>query len=103
MTPAHLQRGYSAGRRPIGTELPLAPSVYSVREAADALRVSRSILYELISAGRLRSIKQGSRRFISARAIDDYVASLEGRPNRTQSCAPAGYQDHRHPRRGGSA
>lgn len=51
--------------------------VYRVDEAALALRLSRSAIYELIRSGRLRSVKQGRRRLIPVSALAEYVASLE--------------------------
>jgi excisionase family DNA binding protein len=36
--------------------------LYGVEEAAAALRLSRSVLYELIRSGQLRTVKQGRRR-----------------------------------------
>jgi excisionase family DNA binding protein len=41
------------------------------------LSMSRSAIYEEIRAGRLRSVKRGRSRLISASAIADYVALLE--------------------------
>ena len=38
--------------------------LYRVDEAADALRLSRSLLYELIRSGRLRTVKAGRRRLV---------------------------------------
>ena len=59
-----------------GTEV--VPAVlYGVDEAATALRLSRSLIYELIRSGRLRSVKQGRRRLVPVSALDEYVASLE--------------------------
>lgn len=51
--------------------------LYRVDEAADALRLSRSALYELIRSGRLRSVKSGRRRLVPVAALAEYVASLE--------------------------
>lgn len=45
----------------------------SVAEAADALGVGCSRLYDEISSGRLRSIRVGRRRLIPAGAIREYV------------------------------
>jgi excisionase family DNA binding protein len=45
-------------------------------EAALALRVGRSKVYDLMRAGELRSVKIGSRR-ISVNALAEYVAALE--------------------------
>lgn len=56
----------------------VVPAVlYGVDEAAIALRLSRSLIYELIRSGRLRSVKQGRRRLVPVIALDEYVASLE--------------------------
>lgn len=52
--------------------------VYRVDEAAEALRLSRSAIYELIRSGRLRSVKEGRRRLIPVEALGEYVASLGG-------------------------
>jgi len=41
------------------------------------LRVGRSKLYELIAAGKLRSVKIGGCRRISATALAEFVAALE--------------------------
>ncbi len=50
--------------------------VYRVEEAAEALRLSRSVVYELIRSGRLRTVKQGSRRLVPVAALTEYVDSL---------------------------
>ena len=39
--------------------------------------LSRSVIYEQIRAGRLRTVKQGSATLITAAALDDYVKLLE--------------------------
>jgi excisionase family DNA binding protein len=51
------------------------------------LSLSRTVIYEQIRAGRLRSVRQGRARLIPADAIADYVALLitesghdDGRP-----------------------
>ena len=51
--------------------------LYGVEEAAAALRLSRSVLYELIRSGQQRTVKQGRRRLVPVSALADYVASLE--------------------------
>ena len=56
---------------------PVQPILYGVDEAATALRLSRSLIYELIRSGRLRSVKQGRRRLVPVSALEEYVASLE--------------------------
>jgi excisionase family DNA binding protein len=46
-------------------------------EVAQALRVGRSKVYELMRSGALRSVKIGGSRRISATALAEFVASLE--------------------------
>lgn len=57
---------------------PVAPVAYDVGEAAVALRLSRSALYELIRSGQLRSVKSGRRRLVPVSALSDYLDSLDG-------------------------
>ena len=52
--------------------------LYRVDEAAEALRLGRSQLYELIRSGRLRTVKCGRRRLVPVSALDEYVSSIEG-------------------------
>ena len=47
----------------------------SVQEAAGELGISRSLTYELLSSGALRSVKIG-RRLVPREAIETYIASL---------------------------
>jgi excisionase family DNA binding protein len=61
----------SRNRQPPGKVL------YRVTEAMIALSMSRSVIYEEIRFGRLRSVKRGRSRLISASAMADYVALLE--------------------------
>lgn len=51
--------------------------LYRITEGMDVLSMSRSVIYQEMRAGRLRSVKRGRSRFISASAIADYVALLE--------------------------
>ena len=51
--------------------------LYRVDEAATALRLSRTAIYELIRSGRLRSVKCGRRRLIPVAGVEAYLASLE--------------------------
>ncbi|WP_032773360.1 helix-turn-helix domain-containing protein [Streptomyces sp. NRRL F-2202] len=53
------------------------PALYRVPDAARVLGLSRSVVYDLIRAGRLRTVKQGRTRLVPASAITDYVALLE--------------------------
>lgn len=50
--------------------------LYRVTEAMHLLSLSRSQLYELIRAGRLRSVKEGKTRLIPESAIREYVDLL---------------------------
>lgn len=58
------------------SERVVVPVLYNVDEAAQALRLSRSVIYELIRSGRLRTIKQGSRRLVPVAALTEYVEAL---------------------------
>ena len=51
--------------------------LYSVSDAMRMLRLSRTVIYELIRSGRLRSVKEGRSRRITTAAIRDYIALLE--------------------------
>ena len=46
-------------------------------EAATVLSISKTALYGLIRANRIRSIKDGKFRFITADALREYVRTLE--------------------------
>ena len=51
--------------------------LYKVSEAAEILSYSRTVIFELMRARRLRSVGNGKTRRIPATAITEYVASLE--------------------------
>lgn len=51
--------------------------LYRVPEAMRLLSLSRTVIYELIRSGRLRSVTQGRARLIPASAIAEYVELLE--------------------------
>jgi excisionase family DNA binding protein len=50
--------------------------LYRVPEAMAQLSISRTVIYEQIRSGRLRSVRQGRSRLIPAQAIADYIALL---------------------------
>ncbi len=52
-------------------------ALYRVPEAMKLLSLSRSVIYNQIRSGRLRSVKEGTARLIPADAIAEYVALLE--------------------------
>ncbi len=52
-------------------------ALYRIPEAMRLLSLSRSVIYNQIRTGRLRSVKEGNARLIPAAAIADYVALLE--------------------------
>ena len=60
-----------------GPEPPDDLQLYRVTDAVRMLRLSRTVVYEQLRAGRLRSVYQGSARRITASAIRDYIALLE--------------------------
>jgi excisionase family DNA binding protein len=49
----------------------------TVPEAAQRLRISKWMLYNLIRSRRLRTVKIGSRRLVRVSAITAYLAELE--------------------------
>ena len=51
--------------------------MYSIPEAMVLLSVSRTVIYEQIRSGRLRTVKLGRRRYVTASAIAGYVELLE--------------------------
>jgi len=53
------------------------PLLFTPEKAAELLCVGRPKVYALIQRRELRSVKVGSSRRISARALSDYVAGLE--------------------------
>jgi excisionase family DNA binding protein len=56
---------------PEGTDRP--PVLLTILEAAEALRVGRCTLQELVLSGALDSIQIGSRRLIPGDALDRYI------------------------------
>lgn len=51
--------------------------LYRVQDAAEALSLSRSVIFELLRSGRLRSVHEGRTRLIPYEALVEYIASLE--------------------------
>ena len=65
-------RAELAGQPPSG---PTPDRLYDIVEAAAALHVARSTLYQLIGAGELRTIKVGRRRLVPASSIAGFTAA----------------------------
>ena len=51
--------------------------LYRPTEAAAVLGRSKTALYSLIRTNRIRSIKDGKFRFITAEALEEYVRTLQ--------------------------
>lgn len=51
-------------------------SLLTVEEAAEALAISRTLMYAHLKAGLVESVKVGRRRFVPAQAIASYVEQL---------------------------
>ena len=54
-----------------------APMMFRISTVVKLTGLSRSVIYEQIKAGRLRTVKQGNTTLITAAALDDYVKLLE--------------------------
>ncbi|MEV0942226.1 helix-turn-helix domain-containing protein [Micromonospora wenchangensis] len=59
------------------TVTPPVKALYRIPEAMTLLSLSRSVLYEQIRVGRLRTVRQGRTRLVPATAITAYVTLLE--------------------------
>jgi excisionase family DNA binding protein len=55
-----------------------ADRLLTIQEAADQLRISRWLIYNLIRANQLRTVKIGRRRLVTPAALAECVAMLEG-------------------------
>jgi len=55
----------------------IPPLLFTVNEVARFLSIGRHRVFDLIREGRLKSVKVGASRRISARALADFVAVLE--------------------------
>ncbi|WP_281368857.1 helix-turn-helix domain-containing protein [Phytohabitans rumicis] len=52
-------------------------ALYRIPEAMRLLSLSRSVIYQEIRAGRLRTVTRGRTRLVPATAITEYVTLLE--------------------------
>ena len=48
---------------------------YSIEEVADLTGISRSLVYDMMSAGRLEYIKVGRRRIITVQQLDTFLSA----------------------------
>jgi excisionase family DNA binding protein len=69
-------RGMSASERQSATAVYTRQQLYRIPEAMRLLSLSRSVIYEQIRAGRLKSVTQGRTRLVPATAIIEYVELL---------------------------
>ena len=77
MAEAAVVRGSEHESSPHATDQPVPiRRLYRVPEVMELLSMSRSVIYEQIRSGRLRSVTQGRARFIPAAALNDYVNLL---------------------------
>jgi excisionase family DNA binding protein len=53
------------------------PVLFRVNDVTKILNLSRTVIFDLIRAGRLRSVKEGRARLIPASAIWEYLDLLE--------------------------
>jgi Helix-turn-helix domain len=51
--------------------------LYRVKDVMWMLKLSRTVIYEQLRTGRLRSVQQGRARLIPSGAIRDYIKLLE--------------------------
>jgi excisionase family DNA binding protein len=53
------------------------PLLYRVNDLPPVLSLSRTVVFELIRTGRLRSVKEGRARLVPASAVREYLILLE--------------------------
>ncbi|MGK9270321.1 helix-turn-helix domain-containing protein [Williamsia muralis] len=56
---------------------PEAPRLHRIEAAAERLGIKRSLLYELMKSGDLRSVKVGGRRLVPESAIVEFIERVE--------------------------
>jgi excisionase family DNA binding protein len=52
------------------------PHLLSIKQATFELGIGRSAVYELIAAGKLKTLKIGRRRLVAREAIEQFIAGL---------------------------
>lgn len=53
------------------------PLVFTVKEIAELLEVSKNTAYHLVRSGKLRSVKIGRQFRVPKSALEDYLAGIE--------------------------
>lgn len=74
------QRAGAGGPAQVSGEPVAGPGgqlLYRIPEVMAMLSMSRSVLFEQLRNGRLRSVRQGRARYIPASAVADYIKLLE--------------------------
>jgi hypothetical protein len=61
----------------------------TIDEFTDTYKVGRTIAYEEIASGRLKTYKLGRRRYISAAAASEWQRRLEAESSKSDSMEPA--------------
>jgi excisionase family DNA binding protein len=56
----------------------------TIEEAAERLRIGRTLMYALVTAGEVESVRIGRLRRIPADALEQYVARLRGIPRQRE-------------------
>ena len=70
---------FSAGIDPRTAASPEPPLLLSAEQAARALAINRSTIFELMATGQIPSVRIGRRRLISRQALAEFIADREGR------------------------
>jgi excisionase family DNA binding protein len=61
---------------PTASEEAVPRRLLTPEQAAQALGIGRTLVYELIGSGRLRTVRIGACRRVPMAAVDDFVAEL---------------------------
>jgi excisionase family DNA binding protein len=75
----HKVRTSARTNKPRREVSPTTPLLYTLPEAAEQLRISRTKLYELLDANEIESVHIGRSRKIPAAALDIYVSRLRNK------------------------
>lgn len=67
----------------------IKPLAYTVEQALEIVPVSRTRLYAAMGTGELRTFKDGRRRLVSAKALEDFVIQLEKRAGEASRSHPS--------------